>query len=102
LVVLLAVSAPSCRLGNDFVALVKDSSLVSVLGVADITRSARSTPRLFRFFETYNVVAFFYLLMTVGLIARARALERACAPPLTAHLGRFLSALRSRHRVHEG
>ncbi|CAJ1391400.1 unnamed protein product [Effrenium voratum] len=31
-------------LGNDFVAMVKDSSLVSVLGVADITQPIRSSP----------------------------------------------------------
>jgi polar amino acid transport system permease protein len=30
----------------------------------------------FRFFETYNVVAFLYLVMTVGLALVVRALER--------------------------
>ena len=64
-------------LGNDFVALVKDSSLVSVLGVADITQLGKVyAAGSFRYFETYNVVAFLYLTMTLGLslaLAGARA-----------------------------
>ncbi len=64
-------------LGNDFVALIKDSSLVSVLGVADITQLGKIyAAGSFRFFETYNVVAFFYLVMTVGLSLALRGLER--------------------------
>ncbi len=64
-------------LGNDFVAMVKDSSLVSVLGVADITQLGKVTAAgNFRYFETYNVVAFVYLLMTVSLSLGLRRLER--------------------------
>ncbi len=64
-------------LGNDFIALIKDSALVSVLGVADITQLGKIyAAGSFRFFETYNVVAYFYLLMTVGLSLALRALER--------------------------
>lgn len=64
-------------LGNDFVALVKDSSLVSVLGVADITQLGKVyAAGSFRFFETYNVVAFLYLTMTIGLSLALRTLER--------------------------
>ena len=64
-------------LGNDLVALVKDSSLVSVLGVADITQLGKVyAAGSFRFFETYNVVAFLYLTMTIGLGLAIRALER--------------------------
>jgi polar amino acid transport system permease protein len=64
-------------LGNDFIALVKDSSLVSVLGVADITQLGKVyAAGSFRFFETYNVVAFLYLTMTLGLSLLLRALER--------------------------
>jgi polar amino acid transport system permease protein len=64
-------------LGNDFVAMVKDSSLVSVLGVADITQLGKVyAAGSFRFFETYNVVAFLYLAMTLGLSLALRALER--------------------------
>jgi polar amino acid transport system permease protein len=63
-------------LGNDFVAMVKDSSLVSVLGVADITQMGKVyAAGSFRFFETYTIVAFIYLLMTVGLSLAVRGLE---------------------------
>ena len=63
-------------LGNDFVALVKDSSLVSVLGVLDITQLGKVTSASnFRYFETYNVVAFLYLTLTIGLSVLLRRLE---------------------------
>ena len=64
-------------LGNDFVAMVKDSSLVSVLGVADLTQMGKVyASGSFRFFETYSIVAYIYLLLTVGLSLALRALER--------------------------
>ena len=64
-------------LGNDFVAMVKDSSLVSVLGVADITQMGKIyASGSFRFFETYSIVAYIYLILTVGLSLALRALER--------------------------
>ena len=64
-------------LGNDFVAMVKDSSLVSVLGVSDITQLGKVTAAgNFRYFETYNVVALIYLLLTVALSLGLRRLER--------------------------
>ncbi len=63
-------------LGNDFVAMVKDSSLVSVLGVSDITQLAKVTAAgNFRYFETYNVAALLYLTMTVGLSLILRRIE---------------------------
>ena len=64
-------------LGNDFVSMVKDSALVSVLGVADITQMAKVyASGSFLFFETYNVVALVYLVMTLALSLALRALER--------------------------
>jgi len=64
-------------LGNDFVAMVKDSSLVSVLGVADITQLGKVTAAgNFRYFETYNVVALIYLTMTITLSLALRRLEQ--------------------------
>ena len=63
-------------LGNDFVAMVKDSSLVSVLGVSDITQLGKvMAAGNFRYFETYNVVALVYLTMTIGLSLVLRRLE---------------------------
>jgi len=62
---------------NDFVSMVKDSSLVSVLGVADITQMGKVyAAGSFRFFETYSIVAYIYLILTVGLSIALRALER--------------------------
>ena len=64
-------------LGNDFVAMVKDSSLVSVLGVADVTQLGKVTAAgNFRYFETYNVVALIYLILTITLSLGLRRLER--------------------------
>jgi polar amino acid transport system permease protein len=64
-------------LGNDFVAMIKDSALVSSLGVQDITQLGKIySASTFRFFETYNIVAFLYLVMTIGLSLLVRALER--------------------------
>ncbi len=63
--------------GNDFIAMVKDSSLVSVLGVTDITQLAKVTAAgNFRYFETYNVAAYLYLAMTITLSLALRELER--------------------------
>ena len=64
-------------LGNDFVAMIKDSALVSSLGVQDITQLGKVySASTFLFFETYNVVAFLYLVMTISLSLLVRALER--------------------------
>jgi polar amino acid transport system permease protein len=64
-------------LGNDFVAMVKDSSLVSVLGVADITQMGKIyAAGSFRFFETYSIVAYIYLILTVSLSLALRGLEQ--------------------------
>ncbi len=64
-------------LGNDFVAMVKDSSLVSVLGVSDITQLGKITAAgNFRYFETYNIVALIYLTLTVTLSLGLRRLEQ--------------------------
>lgn len=64
-------------LSNDFIAMVKDSSLVSVLGVADITQMAKVyAAGSFRFFETYSIVAYIYLVLTIGLSLALRQIER--------------------------
>lgn len=62
--------------GNDFVAMVKDSSLVSVLGVTDIAQLGKVIAASnFRYFETYNVVAFLYLTLTITLSLILRRIE---------------------------
>lgn len=64
-------------LGNDFVAMVKDSSLVSVLAVRDITQVARLyAGSTFRFREAYITLAVMYLTITVFLSVLVQILER--------------------------
>jgi polar amino acid transport system permease protein len=64
-------------LGNDLICLLKDSSLVSVLGVRDITQEARLfTSATFRYTETYTLVAFFYLALALLIALLVRGLER--------------------------
>jgi polar amino acid transport system permease protein len=64
-------------LGNEFVAMIKDSALVSALGVQDLTQMGKVyAASTFRFFETYNVVAFLYLFLTISLSLLVRLLER--------------------------
>jgi polar amino acid transport system permease protein len=64
-------------LGNEFIAILKDSALVSVLGVQDITQLGKVySASTFKFFETYSIVALLYLLMTLGLAMLVRWLEQ--------------------------
>src|SRR3990170_720086 len=64
-------------LGNDFVSMVKDSSLVSVLAVRDMTQIARLyAGSTFRFREAYVTLAVLYLTMTVILSLGVAAIER--------------------------
>jgi polar amino acid transport system permease protein len=64
-------------LGNDFIAMLKESSLVSVLGVGEITQLGKKyAAASFRFPETYNTVAFLYLSMTLVLSMGVRFMER--------------------------
>jgi polar amino acid transport system permease protein len=63
-------------LGNEFVAMIKDSALVSALGVQDVTQMGKVyAASTFKFFETYNVVAFLYLFLTITLSLLVRLLE---------------------------
>jgi polar amino acid transport system permease protein len=52
--------------GNEFIALLKDSSLVSILAVADLLRRGREfASESFTYFETYTVIALVYLIITL-------------------------------------
>jgi polar amino acid transport system permease protein len=63
-------------LGNDFVAMLKDSSLVSVLGVRDITQLNKLyTSSTFNFVQGYIVLTFLYLTMTILLTRLVRLME---------------------------
>jgi len=63
-------------LGNELIAMLKDSALVSALGVQDITQLGKVySASTFKFFETYSIVALLYLVMTLGLAMLVRWLE---------------------------
>lgn len=54
--------------GNEFIALLKDSSLVSIIAVADLLRRGREFASVtFEYFEAYTVVALVYLVITLFL-----------------------------------
>ncbi len=64
-------------LGNDFIAILKDSSLISVLAVRDITQLGKLyRARSFSSFEAYNTMAFLYLSMTISLSMLVKFIER--------------------------
>ncbi len=68
-------------LGNDFIAMLKESSLVSVLGVSEITQLSRKhAAATFRFPETYYSLAFLYLSMTLLLSMGVKFMERRLDP----------------------
>ena len=52
-------------IGNEFIALLKDSSLVSILAVSDLLRRGREYASSFYYFETYTMVAIIYLILTL-------------------------------------
>jgi len=53
-------------IGNEFIAMLKDSSLVSILAVSDLLRRGREyASTSFQYFESYTVVALVYLIMTL-------------------------------------
>jgi polar amino acid transport system permease protein len=64
-------------LGNDFIAMLKESSLLSAFGIAEITQlSKKYAAASFLFLQTYNTSAFLYLSMTLLLSMGVRAMER--------------------------
>jgi polar amino acid transport system permease protein len=55
-------------IGNEFIALLKDSSLVSILAISDLLRRGREFAAVkFQYFESYSMVALVYLVLTLFL-----------------------------------
>ncbi|MCG0275865.1 MAG: amino acid ABC transporter permease [Thermosediminibacteraceae bacterium] len=64
-------------LGNEFVTLLKDSSLATTIGFPELTRAAQIVAaNTYRPFEPYLTAAGFYLVMTVGFSWVMAAIER--------------------------
>ncbi len=69
-------------LGNDLIALLKDSSLVSILAVRELTQMMKLwTGRSFQFFAGLMVLAALYLTLTVSLSLLLQWYERRIATP---------------------
>jgi len=68
-------------LGNDFIAILKDTSLLSVLGVLDLTLNARQyAAGSFKFRDSYLALSFIYLTLTVVLSLLLQLVERRLSP----------------------
>jgi len=64
-------------LANDFISMLKDSSLASVISVQELTYSGSLLiARTFRSFQTYNMVALLYLTMSLIGSMGVRGVER--------------------------
>ncbi len=94
-------------LGNDFVAMIKDSSLLAFLGIRDITQIAKtSSGRSFRYVETYAVVAYMYLTLVilattvVNLLEDTVNIERE-TPRLVRRLGALIPGKKKREPIAE-
>jgi ABC-type amino acid transport system permease subunit len=69
-------------LGNDFIAMLKDTSLISVIALPEVLQQGRLwISRNFRAFEGFNSVALLYLVMTLLLSLLVRFIERKSALP---------------------
>lgn len=67
-------------IGNNMIALLKDSALVSVIGVSELTLSAqRMIGKTYRPFEFYLMAAFIYYIINLGMEWVQRHIERRIA-----------------------
>ena len=65
------------QIGNNFIINIKDTSVLSVIGFADLFFMHKSaTGALYRFFESASIVMVIYLVMTVTASALLRLLEK--------------------------
>ncbi len=63
-------------LGNDFISMVKDSSLVAILGIQDLTQLTRLYySGNFLYMQSLTMLAFIYLLLVVTLTRVVRLME---------------------------
>lgn len=64
--------------GNECIALLKDSSLISILAISELTRTGQEyATSKFLYFETYAMVALFYLVLTLLLSRAVRLMEKS-------------------------
>ncbi len=62
--------------GNECIAMLKDTSLVSIIAVADLLRRGREyASQTFEYFETYTLIALLYLIITLLLSKAVSIME---------------------------
>ena len=67
-------------LAGQFISLIKDSSLVSIIALADLTfQGQQAVARTYHVFEIYFTIAFLYLVMTFSLSMVTQYIERRLA-----------------------
>jgi polar amino acid transport system permease protein len=67
-------------LGNEFIALLKDTALLSILSVRDVTQRAREFQAgTFLTFPPYNTVALIYIALTLAAASLVKWIERRTA-----------------------
>ncbi len=63
-------------LGNNAIALLKDSSLISAIGLAELAYTARTVAGAYsRYWEPYLTISFMYWILTLGLAWAVKRLE---------------------------
>ncbi|HWI82685.1 amino acid ABC transporter permease [Ramlibacter sp.] len=63
-------------LGNNAIALLKDSSLISAIGLAELAYAARTVAGAYsRYWEPYLTISLMYWVLTLGLAGLVRQLE---------------------------
>ena len=64
-------------LGNEFIAVLKDTSLLSLLSLREVTQRGREfTSRTFEYFPGYNTVAIIYIGLTLAAASVLKFIER--------------------------
>ena len=69
-------------MGNDFITLIKDTSLLSVIAVSEITMEGQNyIARTYAAFPTYVAIALTYLILTFSLSRLFALLEKRLSTP---------------------
>lgn len=67
-------------IGNEFISLLKETSIVSVIGLADLTRAFKAiADSTFEYFIPYIALALIYFVMVIVITLIIRLLERRLA-----------------------
>ena len=78
---------------TQFIILVKDTSLASIIGYMDLTKAAQTVnQREIRPFELYLFIAVVYWLLTYGMSLGSRALERRTSTGVTGRVATVASS----------